>query len=102
MKKTPESISRRNRLRKTKAKRKVTKSRSQYASKKTNLKSKSKSLTRKTNVKKSTKVRKVASPMRMKLKTKSKKIAKHVMPEPSEIKIVAVEELEKPSCGCGM
>ena len=97
MKKTPESISRRNRLRKTKAKRKVMSSRSQYATKKVrSMSTKSKGLKRKTVVKKKVKVRKAASPMRMK---KSKKI---VLPEPNEIKIVAVEELEKPSCGCGM
>ena len=92
MKKTTDSIKRRLRLRKTKAKRKVVKSRSQYASKK--VKSMTKGLKRKTTrVKKS--IRKAASPMRMK---KAKKVS---VPNPNEIKIVEIEEV-KPSCGCGM
>ena len=77
MKKTEAALKRRNRLRKTITKRKVAKSRSQYASKKKVMKTRSK---------KSLKIRSPTKKPMMKVKK-----VKIVMPQPVK---------EEPSCGC--
>jgi hypothetical protein len=80
MQKTEAALKRRTRLRKTAVKRKVSKSRSQYAGKKKIMKVKSKSKS-------------------LKIKSPSKKPAIKV----KKVKIVTVQPVEqKPSCGCGM
>jgi hypothetical protein len=78
MQKTETSLKRRSRLRKTAAKRKVSKSRSLYAVKKRVMKAKSKKPT-------------------LKIKSPSKK----PMMKVKKVKIVTVQPVEqKPSCGC--
>jgi hypothetical protein len=89
MHKTTESLKRRTRLRKTAAKRKVSKSRSLYAVKKRVMKAKLKSKSKKT-------MRKIMSPSKKPM-LKVKKVKKS-----DALKIVAFEPIEeKPSCGCG-
>ena len=83
MQKTEASLKRRTRLRKIAAKRKVSKSRSQYAGKKKVMKTTSKSKSKKT-------MRKIMSP------------TKKPMMKVKKVKIVTVQPVEqKPSCGCG-